>query len=141
MALSTGGRVLGLLLFNCDLKILFIHVKITREMLFAYEKYAIESVSLLKRNTLYLTPRVSIQRYGWPYNGTLRPGPYIIRNVRFFKTPEGLISDKRPGPFMRGNTVPHFRLSLMNFVTIRWFWVVVGVYDQVVFLHLYRKSP
>ena len=32
----------------------------------------------------------------WPYNG---------QPTRFFKTPNGLVSDTRPWPYNRGNTV------------------------------------
>ena len=45
IALSTNGRVLGLILFDCDL--LFSYRSKSRlKMLFGHEKYAIENVSL-----------------------------------------------------------------------------------------------
>ena len=42
---------------------------------------------------------------GGPYNEKIRPGPYIRSKSRFFETGVGLISDIRPGPYNRGNTV------------------------------------
>ena len=41
----------------------------------------------------------------WPYNGQKSLWPYKSRSSRFFKTPKGLVSDKRPWPYNRGNTV------------------------------------
>ena len=42
---------------------------------------------------------------GGPYNEKIRPGPYIRTEFAFFETRVGLISDIRPGPYNRGNTV------------------------------------
>ena len=39
------------------------------------------------------------------YNGQKSLWPYKSRSSRFFKTPKGLVSDKRPWPYNRGNTV------------------------------------
>ena len=39
-----------------------------------------------------------------PYNGFIRPGPYINQNFLIFETWVGLITDRRPGPYIRGNT-------------------------------------
>ncbi len=35
----------------------------------------------------------------WPYNGNRRPWPYQVSSTRFFKTPNGLISDTRLWPY------------------------------------------
>ena len=41
----------------------------------------------------------------WLYNG---------QPTRFFKTPNGLVSDKRPWPYNRGNTVPIIGTDHLN---------------------------
>ena len=54
---------------------------------------------------IFPMPTMGLITGGGPYNGFIRPGPYINQNFQFFGTWVGLISDIRPGPYMRGNTV------------------------------------
>ena len=42
---------------------------------------------------------------GGPYNGFIRPGPYINQNFQFFETWVDLTSNRKPRPYMRGNLV------------------------------------
>ena len=59
-----------------------------------------------------------VMEWLWPYNG---------QPTRFFKTPKGLVSDTRPWPYNRGNTVYSRRWSTVLKAEV---WLRRGTFEQ-----------